>query len=86
MYSLIDHTYVAAAEILDDTTAQNGLADHCGESYVGETGKQWSFGGTSPSNSPVKGTGYPINGAVFYCTPWRYSGCPACEPNFFNCS
>ena len=28
----------------------------------------------------------PINYSMFYCTPWRFSGCPACEPNFFNCS
>ena len=24
--------------------------------------------------------------SVFYCTPWRFPGCPACEPNFFTCS
>jgi hypothetical protein len=28
----------------------------------------------------------PINFSVFYCTPWRYSGCPACGPNLFTCS
>jgi hypothetical protein len=21
----------------------------------------------------------------FYCTPWRYPGCPACEPNLLHC-
>jgi len=28
----------------------------------------------------------PINSSMFYFTPSRFPGCPACEPNFFNCS
>jgi hypothetical protein len=27
-----------------------------------------------------------INYSMFYSTPWRFPGCPACEPNFFTCS
>src|SRR5215813_13421659 len=30
---------------------------------------------------PVRGTGRPINFSVFYFTPSRYPGYPACEPN-----
>jgi hypothetical protein len=26
------------------------------------------------------------NCSVFYGTPSRFPGCPACEPNFFTCS
>jgi hypothetical protein len=33
-----------------------------------------------------RGAGYPINYSVFKRTPSRCPGCPACEPNFFNCS
>ena len=32
------------------------------------------------------GAGYPINFSVFYFTPSRFPGFPACEPNFRNCS
>ena len=32
------------------------------------------------------GAGCPINFSVFYCTPWRFPGCPACELNFLTCS
>ena len=35
---------------------------------------------------PVKGAGYPINFSVFYFTPSRYPGFPACEPNLLNCA
>jgi hypothetical protein len=35
---------------------------------------------------PVKGAGYPINFSVFYFTPSRFPGCPACELNFVICS
>src|SRR6516162_8906264 len=35
---------------------------------------------------PEGGAGCPIKFSVFYCTPWRFSGCPACEPNCFTCS
>ena len=28
----------------------------------------------------------PINYSMFYFTPSRFPGCPACEPNFFTCS
>jgi hypothetical protein len=38
------------------------------------------------SNSSSRGAGRPINYSVFDCTPWRFPGCPACEPNFFSCS
>ena len=27
-----------------------------------------------------------INYSMFYCTPWRFPGCPACEPTLFTCS
>src|SRR5260370_20530831 len=33
-----------------------------------------------------RGAGYPINFSVFYFTPWRFPGCPACELTFFHCS
>ena len=33
-----------------------------------------------------EGAGYPINYSMLDFTPWRYPGCPACEPNFFTCS
>jgi len=23
--------------------------------------------------------------SMFYCTPWRFPGCPACEPNLTHC-
>src|SRR5947209_5366916 len=23
--------------------------------------------------------------SMFYCTPWRFPSCPACEPNFRTC-
>ncbi len=29
----------------------------------------------------IRGAGRPLNSSVFYCTPWRFPGCPACEPN-----
>src|SRR5271154_441894 len=32
------------------------------------------------------GAGYPINYSVLYCTPWRFPGCPACEPNLTHCA
>ena len=32
----------------------------------------------------VRGAGYPIITSVIYCTPWRFPGAPACEPNFSN--
>jgi hypothetical protein len=38
------------------------------------------------SHSPLQGAGRPINYSVFDCTPWRFQGCPACEPNLVNCS
>ena len=39
------------------------------------------------SNSPVKEErDAPVNFSVFYCTPRRFSGCPACGPNLFTCS
>ena len=41
---------------------------------------------TSNSSSSQRGAGRPINYSVFDCTPSRCPGCPACEPNFFNCS
>src|SRR5258707_6689620 len=28
----------------------------------------------------------PVNFSVFYCTPWRFSGCLACGPNLLTCS
>ena len=30
------------------------------------------------------GAGYPIITSVIYCTPWRCTGSPACEPSFSN--
>jgi hypothetical protein len=33
-----------------------------------------------------RGAGCPINYSVFDGTPWRFPGCPACEPNLVNCS
>jgi len=38
------------------------------------------------SNSPDKGSGMPNHFSGDYCTPWRFPGCPTCEPNFSNCS
>src|ERR1700690_2669301 len=36
------------------------------------------------SDSPLQGAERPINYSVFDCTPWRFPGCPACEPNLVN--
>src|SRR6266478_9638329 len=38
------------------------------------------------SNSPVKGSGMPNQLLGVNFTPSRFPGCPACEPNLFNCS
>src|SRR5947207_15837382 len=38
------------------------------------------------SNSSSRGAGRPINFSMFDYTPWRFPGCPTCEPNFFSCS
>jgi hypothetical protein len=37
--SFVDHSHPAAAQLLDDAVVRNGLANHCRESYVCETGK-----------------------------------------------
>ena len=36
---LVHDSHAAAAELLDDAVVRDCLADHCRESYVGETGK-----------------------------------------------
>ena len=41
---------------------------------------------TSNSSSQQEERDATINFSMFDYTPWRYPGCPACEPNFFNCS
>ena len=41
---------------------------------------------TSNSLSLSEEQDYSINYSVFCCTPSRFPGCPACEPNFFICS
>jgi hypothetical protein len=46
---LVNDAHTAAAELLDDVVARNGLADHWPESYVAETGQVNESGGVERS-------------------------------------